>query len=138
MPYKVWFGPIYGAKTLLSTGVDQKTRRCTTITFASSGRIFEQKLDDMLEDTTTEKPFSCISDVCSLYISPLVRLRLRSERPALELSHSGTNHQEIVRVFLEKWVSDPDLEYVRDTIRDSGSESRIADECAKLVWCSDR
>ena len=69
MPYKVWFGLIYGAKNLLFTGVDQKTGRCTSVTFASSGRIFEQKLQAMLEDKTTEKLFRCISGVCSLYIS---------------------------------------------------------------------
>ncbi|HEV8405762.1 MAG TPA: hypothetical protein VGQ13_07645 [Nitrososphaera sp.] len=119
MPYNVSFGLIYDDRdSLLFTGLDQKTgKKMYLFNVRVIGRMFEEKRRTMLEDKTTDTLFSWISDVCSLYISPFVNAHV------IDIQHRGEGAAErttrqIVRGFLDKLASDPELKYVLDSIRD--------------------
>lgn len=119
MPFNVSYGLIYDDRdSVLFTGVDQKTgKKMYLYNVRVIGRMFEQKRQAMLEDKTTETLFSWIADVCSLYISPFVYDYVVNVQHRGEGTAERTTRQ-IVRGFLEKLTSDPELKYVLDTIRD--------------------
>lgn len=118
MPYNVSFGLIYDEKdVVLFTGADKAGKKMYLYNVRIIGRMFEQKRQAMLEDKTTETLFSWIADVCSLYISPFVYDYVVNVQHRGEGAAERTTRQ-IVRGFLEKLTSDPELKYVLDTIRD--------------------
>lgn len=119
MPYNVSFGLIHDEKdAVLFTGIDKKTKKKMYLyNVRVIGKMFEQKRQAMVEDKTTETLFSWIADVCSLYISPFVYDYVVNTQHRGEGAAERTTRQ-IVRGFLEKLTSDPELKYVLDTIRD--------------------
>ncbi|AFU59955.1 MAG: hypothetical protein QXX64_03820 [Nitrososphaera sp.] len=119
MPFNVSYGLIYDDRdSVLFTGVDQKTgKKMYLYNVRVIGRMFEQKRQAMLEDKTTDTLFSWIADVCSLYIHPFVYDHVVNVQHRGEGAAERTTRQ-IVRGFLEKLTSDPELKYVLDTIRD--------------------
>jgi hypothetical protein len=125
MPYNVSFGLIYDEKdAILFTGIDQKTRKKMYLyNVRVIGKMFEQKQQAMVEDKTTETLFSWIADVCSLYISPFVYDYVVNTQHRGEGAAERTTRQ-IVRGFLEKLTSDPELKYVLDKIRDPALDQK--------------
>lgn len=119
MPFNASFGLIYDDRdSVLFTGVDQKTGKKMYLYNARViGRMFEEKRDKMLEDKTTETLFAWIADVCSLYISPFVYDHVVNTQHRGQGAAERTTRQ-IVKGFLDKLTSDPELKYVLDTIRD--------------------
>ena len=118
MPYNASFGLIYDQRdSVLLTGTDQNTgKKLYLYNVRIIGRMFEEKREQMLADETTGTLFSWIADVCSLYISPFVYDYV------VNVQHRGQGAAErttrtIVRGFIEKLVSDPELSHVLDTIR---------------------
>jgi hypothetical protein len=67
--------------------------------------------------------FEWIADVCSLYISPFVH------EYVVNVQHRGQGAAErttrqIIKGFMEKLASDPELKYVLDTIREPALEPK--------------
>ena len=125
MPYNVSFGLIYDEKdAVLFTGIDKKTgKKMYLYNVRVIGRMFEQKRQAMVEDKTTETLYSWIGDVCSLYISPFVYDHVVNTQHRGEgASERTTRH--IVKGFLDKLTSDPELKYVLDTIRDPALDQK--------------
>ena len=125
MPYNVSFGLIYDEKdAVLFTGADQKTgKKMYLYNVRVIGKMFEQKRQAMLEDKTTETLFSWIAEVCSIYIGPFVYNHVVNVQHRGEGAAERTTRQ-IVRGFLEKLTSDPDLKYVLDTIREPAPDQK--------------
>jgi hypothetical protein len=125
MPFNVSYGLIYDDRdSLLFTGADQKTgKKMYLYNVRVIGRMFEQKRQAMIEDKTTETLFGWIADVCSLYISPFVYDYVVNVQHRGEGAAERTTRQ-IVRGFLDKLTSDPELKYVLDTIRDPSPDQK--------------
>ncbi len=125
MPFNVSFGLSYDNRdSLLFTGVDQKTgKKMYLYNVKVIGRMFEERRQKMLEDKTTETLFSWIADVCSLYISPFVYEHVVNIQHRGEGAAERTTRQ-IVRGFLDKLKSDPELKYVLDTIREPAPDEK--------------
>src|SRR5438105_386971 len=119
MPFNVSFGLIYDNRdSLLFTGVDQKTgKKMYLYNVKVIGRMFEERRQKMLEDKTTEALFNWIADVCSLYISPFVYEHVVNFQHRGEGAAERTTRQ-LIRGFLDKLTTDPQLKYVLDTLRD--------------------
>jgi hypothetical protein len=125
MPYNVSFGLIYDEKdNALFNGVDKNTgKKMYLYNVRVIGRMFEQKRQAMLEDKTTETLFSWIADVCSIYIGPFVYDHVVNVQHRGEGAAERTTRQ-IVRGFLEKLTSDPELAYVLDTLREQAPDQK--------------
>jgi hypothetical protein len=125
MPHNVSFGLIYDDRdSLLFTGLDQKTGKKMYLYNARViGKMFEEKRQKMLADQTTETLFSWIADVCSMYISPFVYEYVVNIQHRGEGTADRTTRQ-IIRGFLDKLTSDPELRYVLDSIRDPAPDQR--------------
>jgi len=125
MPYNVSFGLIYDEKNaVLFTGADQKTgKKIYLYNVRVIGRMFEEKREKMLQDKTTETLFSWIADVCSIYIGQFVYDYVVNFQHRGEGATERTTRQ-IVRGFLDKLTSDPELKYVLDTIRDPALDQK--------------
>lgn len=125
MPYNVSFGLIYDEKdNVLFTGADKNTgKKMYLYNVRVIGRTFEQKRQAMLEDKTTETLFSWIADVCSIYIGPFVYDYVVNVQHRGEGAAERTTRQ-IVRGFLDKLTSDPELAYVLDTIREPAPDQK--------------
>ena len=119
MPYNVSFGLIHDDRnSLLLTGVDKKTgKKMYLYNVRIIGRMFEEKRQAMLEDRTTDTLFGWIADVCSMYITPFVYDYVVNVQHRGQGAADRTTRQ-IVKGFIEKLASDPDLRYVLDTIRE--------------------
>jgi hypothetical protein len=119
MPKNVSFGLIYDQRdNVLFTGADSKTgKKMYLYNVRIIGKMFEEKREQMLADQTTATLFSWIADVCSIYISPFVYEHVVNVQHRGEGTAERTTRQ-IVRTFLDKLTSDPELKYVLDTIRD--------------------
>ncbi|MCI0562819.1 MAG: hypothetical protein MN733_30425 [Nitrososphaera sp.] len=119
MPYNVSFGLVYDDRnSVLLTGVDQKTgKKMYLYNVRIIGRMFEEKRQAILEDKTTDTLFGWIADVCSLYITPFVYDYVVNVQHRGQGAADRTTRQ-IVRGFIDKLVSDPELKYVLDTIRE--------------------
>jgi hypothetical protein len=120
MPYNVSFGLIYDERdSILLTGTDQNTgKKLYLYNVRIIGRMFEEKREQMLADQTANTLLAWIADVCSLYISPFVYDYV------VNVQHRGQGAAErttrsIVRGFMDKLVSDPELRHVLDNIRES-------------------
>lgn len=125
MPYNVSFGLIYDDRnSVLLTGADKQTgKKMYLYNVRVIGRMFEEKRQAMIEDQTAETLFSWIADVCSLYISPFVYDYVVNVQHRGEGAAERTTRQ-IVRGFLDKLTSDPELKYVLDTIREPAADQK--------------
>lgn len=82
------------------------------------GKIFEDKRQRMIEDKTTVTLFTWIAEVCSIYISPFVYDHVVNTQHRGQGAAERTTRQ-LVRGFLDRLTSDPDLKYVLDNIREN-------------------
>ncbi|UVS68582.1 hypothetical protein [Nitrososphaera viennensis] len=123
MPKNVSFGLIYDQRdNILFTGSDSKTgKKMYLYNVRVIGKMFEEKREQMLADQTTQTLFSWIADVCSIYISPFVYEYVVNVQHRGEGTAERTTRQ-IVRSFLDKLTSEPELKYVLDTIRDDSQK----------------
>lgn len=122
MPRNVSFGLVYDERnSVLFTGVEKGTGKKTYLyNVRVIGKTFEEKRQSMIEDQTTDTLFSWIADVCSLYISPFVYDHVVNVQHRGEGTAERTTRQ-IVRSFLDKLSSDPELKYVLDPLREPTS-----------------
>ncbi len=125
MPFNVSFGLVYDDRnSVLFTGVDQKSgKKMYLYNVRVIGRMFEEKRQAMIEDKTTERLFSWIAGVCSLYISPFVYDYVVNMQHRGEGAAERTTRQ-IVRGFLDKLTHDPELKYVLYKLRDSAPDQK--------------
>jgi hypothetical protein len=133
MPYNVSFGLIYDERnSVMFTGTDKKTgKKMYLYNVRIIGTMFEEKREAMLRDETAETLFGWIGDVCNIFVSPFVYEYVVNVQHRGEGAAERTSRQ-IVKGFLEKLVSDPELKYVLDNIRannddDSDSDSNEAE-----------
>jgi hypothetical protein len=117
IPNNVSFGLVYDDRdAVLFTGKDKQTGKKTYLyNVRIIGKMFEEKRECMLQDETTASLFSWIADVCTIYINPFVYDYVVNVQHRGEGTAERTTRQ-IVRGFLDKLASDPDLKYVLDTI----------------------
>ncbi len=125
MPKNVSFGLIYDQRdNILFTGTENKTgKKMYLYNVRVIGKMFEEKREQMLADQTTATLFAWIADVCSIYISPFVYDYVVNVQHRGEGTAERTTRQ-IVRGFLDKLTSDPELKYVLDTIRDPATDQK--------------
>ncbi len=118
IPFNVSFGLIYdeGNSSLL-TGIDKKTgRKVYLYNLRIISRMFEDKREQMIADKTSDALFTWLAEVCSLYINPFVYDHVvNTQHRGKAAAERTTKH--IVKGFLNKLVSDPDLKYVLDSIK---------------------
>lgn len=119
MPYNVSFGLIHDKRdSILLKGTDQKTgKKLYLYNTRIIGRMFEERREQMLKDSTTNTLFDWIADLCSLYIGPFVYEYVVNTQHRGEGAAERTTRQ-IVRGFMDKLVNEPELKYVLDTMRD--------------------
>jgi hypothetical protein len=118
MPYNVSFGLIHDKRdSILLKGIDQKTgKKLYLYNTRIIGKMFEERREQMLEDSTTNTLFDWIADLCSLYIGPFVYEYVVNTQHRGEGAAERTTRQ-IVRGFMDKLVNEPELKYVLDTMR---------------------
>lgn len=118
MPYNVSFGLIYEARDgIMFTGTDKKTgKKMYLYNVRIFGRMFEEKREAMLKDETADTLFGWIGEVCTIFVSPFVYEYVVNVQHRGQAAADRTSRQ-IVKGFLEKLVSDPELKHVLDTIR---------------------
>lgn len=122
IPQNVSFGLVYDNRdSILFTGVEKQTgKKMYLYNVRVIGRMFEEKRDQMLEDGTAGTLLGWIADVCSIYISPFVYEQVVNVQHRGEGTAERTTRQ-IVRGFLDRLASEPELKYVLDTIREPAS-----------------
>lgn len=118
MPFNVSFGLIHDQRdSILLSGIEQKTgKKMYLYNVRIIGQMFEDKREQMIADKTADTLFSWIGDVCSLYIGPFVHDYVANTQHRGKGAADRTTRQ-IVRGFLNKLVSDPELKYVLDSIK---------------------
>lgn len=123
MPGNASFGLIYDERdNVLFTGHDSKTgKKMYLYNVRIIGRMFEEKRQQMLDDKTTETLFNWIADVCSIYISPFVYDHVVNKQHRGEGAAERTTRQ-IVRGFLDRLTSDPELAHVLDVLRTNNDQ----------------
>jgi hypothetical protein len=124
MPYNVSFGLIHDKRdSILLKGTDQKTgKNLYLYNTRIIGKMFEERREQMLTDSTTNTLFDWIADLCSLYIGPFVYEYVVNTQHRGEGAAERTTRQ-IVRGFMDKLVNEPELKYVLDTMRDDTNRS---------------
>jgi hypothetical protein len=125
MPYNVSFGLIYDDRnSVLFTGSDEKSgKKMYLYNVRVIGKMFEERQQAMIEDKTAQILFSWIADVCSLYISPFVYEYVVNAQHRGEGAAERTTRQ-IVRGFLDRLRSDPELKYVLNNIREPAQDQQ--------------
>ena len=120
MPFNASFGLVHDKRdSVLLTGVDEKTgKKMYLYNVRIIGKMFEEKRQRMIEDKTTATLFSWIADVCSIYISPFVYDYVVNTQHLGQGAAERTTRQ-LVRGFLDRLTSEPDLKYVLDNIREN-------------------
>lgn len=120
MPFNASFGLVYDDRdSVLLTGVEEKTgKKMYLYNVRIIGKMFEDKRQRMIEDKTTVTLFTWIADVCSIYISPFVYDHVVNTQHRGQGAAERTTRQ-LVRGFLDRLTSDPDLRYVLDNIREN-------------------
>lgn len=128
MPYNVSFGLIYDERSsVMFTGTDKKTgKKMYLYNVRIIGTMFEEKREAMLRDETAETLFGWIGDVCNIFVSPFVYEYVVNVQHRGEGAAERTSRQ-IVKGFLEKLVSDPELKYVLDNIRANNNDDSDRD-----------
>jgi hypothetical protein len=122
MPYNVSFGLIHDKRdSILLKGTDQKTGKTLYLyNTRIIGQMFEERREQMLNDSTTNTLFSWIGDVCSLYIRTFVYEHVVNTQHRGQGAAERTTRQ-IVRGFMDKLVNEPKLKYVLDNIREGSA-----------------
>jgi hypothetical protein len=120
LPYNTSFGLIYDQRdAILLTGTDSKTgRKMYLYNVRIIGKSFEEKREQMLADNTAQALFQWIGEVCSMYLSPFVYEYVVNKQHRGNAAADRTTRQ-VVRGFLDKLVSDPELEYILDILRNN-------------------
>lgn len=123
MPHNVSFGLIYDERdSVLFTGVEKGTgKKMYLYNVRVIGKTFEEKRQAMIEDRMTDTLFSWIADVCSIYISPFVYEYVVNVQHRGEGTAERTTRQ-IVRSFLDRLASEPELKHVLDPLRESADQ----------------
>jgi hypothetical protein len=118
MPFNVSFGLIHDQRdSILLSGTEQETgKKMYLYNVRIIGEMFEDKREQMIADKTADTLFSWIGDVCSLYVGPFVYDYVVNTQHRGKGAADRTTRQ-IVRGFLNKLVSDPELKYVLNTIK---------------------
>jgi hypothetical protein len=99
------------------TGTDRKSgKKVYLYNVRIIGRMFEEKREAMLQDNTTNTLFSWMGDVCTIFVSPFVYEYVVNVQHRGQGAADRTTRQ-IVKGFIEKLVSDPELKHVLDIIR---------------------
>src|SRR5574338_832138 len=116
MPYNVSFGLIYDDRnSILFTGTEKNSgKKMYLYNVRLIGRMFEERREAMLKDETADTLFAWIGDVCNIFIGPFVYEYVVNVQHRGEGTAERTSRQ-IVKGFIEKLVSDPDLKYVLET-----------------------
>ena len=127
MPFNVSFGLIHEkTDSVLLKGIDKKTGKTLYLyNTRIIGKMFEERQEQMLNDSTTSTLFSWIGDVCSLYIRPFVYQYVVSIQHRGEGAAERTTRQ-IVRGFMNKLLNEPELRYVLDNIREDNTDKLSA------------
>ena len=138
MPVNVSFGLIYDERNaVLFTGVDKQTgKKMYLYNVRVIAKTFEDKRQRMIEDQTTATLFSWIADVCSIYISPFVYEHVVNVQHRGEGTAERTTRQ-IVRSFLDRLASDPELKYVLDPLRQKNEEEERQPSATTATSSSD-
>lgn len=125
MPRNVSFGLIYDQRdAVLFTGVEKGTgKKMYLYNVRVIGKTFEEKRQRMLEDSTTDTLFSWIADVCSIYIGPFVHEYVVNVQHRGEGTAERTTRQ-IVRSFLDRLASEPELKHVLDPLREPTTDQK--------------
>ena len=120
MPFNASFGLVHDDRdSVLLTGVEEKTgKKMYLYNVRIIGKMFEDKRQRMIEDKTTVTLFTWIADVCSIYISPFVYDHVVNTQHRGQGAAERTTRQ-LVRDFLDRLTSEPDLKYVLDNIREN-------------------
>ncbi|MEO9321726.1 MAG: hypothetical protein ABI361_13750 [Nitrososphaera sp.] len=118
IPSSASFGLVYDEReSILFTGIDKNTgKKLHLYNVRIIGRMFEEKRQAILEDQTTTSLLSWVADVCSIYISPFVYEYVVNVQHRGEGAAQRTTRQ-IVKGFMEKLTSDPELEHVLDNLK---------------------
>jgi hypothetical protein len=123
IPYNVSFGFIHDKRdSTLLKGTDQNTGKTLYLyNTRIIGPMFEERREQMLNDSTTKTLFSWIGDVCSLYIRPFVYEHVVNMQHRGEGAAERTTRQ-IVKGFMNKLLNKPEPEYVLDNIREADND----------------
>ena len=123
MPYNVSFGLIHDKRdSILLKGTDQNTGKTLYLyNIRIIGQMFEERREQMLNDSTTNTLFSWIGDVCSLYIRPFVYEHVVNTQHRGQGTAERTTRQ-IVRGFMNKLLNEPELKYVLDNLREADND----------------
>jgi hypothetical protein len=124
MPYNVSFGLIYDKRdSILLSGADENTgKKVYLYNLRLIADAFEQRRRQMKEDNNPQYFFAWIHEICTIYIRPFVH------EYVVNIQHRGKGAadrttRQIVKGFLNKLLTEPDLKYVLDTIREDKKES---------------
>lgn len=119
MPYNASFGLIYDKRdSFLLRGSDEKTgKKIYLYNLRLIANAFEQRRSQMVGENTPQYLFDWIYEVCTIYISPFVREHV------VNIQHRGKGAadrttRQIIKGFMNKLLTEPDLKYVLDTIRE--------------------
>jgi hypothetical protein len=120
MPFNASFGLVHDDRdSVLLTGIEEKTgKKMYLYNVRIIGKMFEDKRQRMIEDKTTVTLFTWIADVCSIYISPFVYDHVVNTQHRGQGAAERTTRQ-LVRGFLDRLTSDPDLKYLLENIREN-------------------
>jgi hypothetical protein len=123
MPFNVSFGLIHDkTDSVLLKGIDNKTGKTFYLyNTRVIGKMFEERRQQILNDSTTSTLFTWLGDVCSLYIRPFVFQYVVSLQHRGEGAAERTTRQ-IVRGFMNKLLNEPELRYVLDNIREDNTD----------------
>lgn len=123
MPFNASFGLIHDkTDSVLLKGIDKKTGGTLYLYNARIiGKMFEERREQMLNDSTTSTLFSWLGDVCSLYIRPFVYQYVVNIQHRGEGAAERTTRQ-IVKGFMNKLLNEPELKYVLDNIREDNTD----------------
>jgi hypothetical protein len=125
MPYNVSFGLVYDARDgVLFTGTDKNSgKKMYLYNVRVIGRMFEERREAMLKDETADTLFGWIGDVCIIFVSPFVYEYVVNVQHRGQGAAERTSRQ-IVKGFLDRLASDPELKYVLDTIREQPTQDQ--------------
>lgn len=118
MPYNVSFGLVHDPRdSVMFTGTDKKSgKKVYLYNVRIIGRMFEEKREAMLQDNTANTLFGWMADVCTILVSPFVYEYVVNVQHRGQGAADRTTRQ-IVKGFMEKLVSDPELKHVLDILR---------------------
>ena len=125
MPYNVSFGLVYDQREgVLFTGTEKNTgKKMYLYNVRIIGRMFEERREAMLKDETADTLFAWIGDVCNIFVSPFVYDYVVNVQHRGQGAAERTSRQ-LVKGFLDRLVSDPELKYVLDTIREESTQDQ--------------